>query len=80
MSDLTKQVMDDAIAAHYADEMDGAIVSAYVLQIVGGTLENYDEGEQSYFRCIAEGQPFLSTLGLAHYMQLRLADSATRDD
>lgn len=80
MSDATKALMDSAIAAHYADEMEDAIVSGYVIQIIGGNLEDYDAGQQSYFRCIAEGQPFLTTLGLAHYLNLRLSNSALGDD
>lgn len=80
MSDQTKQAMDEAIAAHYADEMNDAIVSAYVLQVVGGSIEDYDHGQQSYFRCIQEGQAFLSTLGLAHYLHTNLTAAAASSD
>jgi hypothetical protein len=79
MSELTKTVLDAAIADHYADEMDGAIVSGWVLQVVGGSLDDYDQGQQCYYRSVQEGQSFLMTLGLAHFMAVSL-DAAVLDD
>lgn len=67
MSDATKDALDEAIAAHFADEMGGAIVQGYLLQIAGDSLEDMERNLWSAFRATPDGQAFITTLGLAHY-------------
>lgn len=68
MSADTKAALDEAIAAHFGDAWDGAILTGYVLQMAGVTADDIQDGEQtSYFREVAEGQPSHVTLGLLDY-------------
>lgn len=68
MSDQTKAALDQAIAAHFGDSWEGAIVTGYVLQMCGLTMDDIENGQQtSYFREVAENQPSHVTLGLLDY-------------
>lgn len=67
MSDATKAAMDTAIAVHFADVMEGALVGSYVLQIAGESMADLDKDQWSALRCTTDGQPFLTTLGLLAY-------------
>ena len=71
MSAETKRAMDDAIAAHIADELDGAVLTGYVLQAMGTSMRDleYDGGSTSYLRSYAENQEPMTHLGLSHYLQ-----------
>jgi hypothetical protein len=69
MSDQTKQAMDDAIAAHLADELDNAILTGYVLQAMGTSMADLDGESTSYLRCYAERQEPMLHLGLTQYLQ-----------
>lgn len=75
MSEATKTALDDALAAHVADECDGSLVSGYVLQACyfnGGTVER---GTTGYFREFSDDIPFHSSLGLANMLIDGLKDS-----
>jgi hypothetical protein len=66
MSAATKAALDEAIEAHLRDEStDGAMVTAYVLYIAYINPE-IPAGRTAYSCLIPEGQPYHSTLGLAH--------------
>lgn len=62
MSLATKQAMEAAMAAHLADEMDGAIQTGYWLTIKGADLER--PGTTTYFYVGPDTQPFHESLGL----------------
>jgi hypothetical protein len=70
VSDQTQQALRDAIAAHFNDECDGALISGFVLQIVGGSLEDYDHRQSQFLREIAEGQDYVKSLGILRYATL----------
>lgn len=68
MSVDTKAALDNAIAAHFGEAWDGAILTGYVLQMAGVTTADIEDGEQtSYYREVAEGQASHTTLGLLDY-------------
>lgn len=69
MSDLTKDALDTAITAHFADIWeDASIVTGYVIQISGVTNADINNGSQhSYYRATQNGQPAHVTLGLLDY-------------
>jgi len=72
MSDTTKAALDDAIAAHFADEQDGALVTGYVLQVQGqGFAVAADEEQTRMLRSIAEQQSIITTLGLVDWLRLQ---------
>jgi hypothetical protein len=71
MSAETKAALDDAIAAHFADENDGAILTGYVLQAKGQGFTREDDDEQvRLMRSIAEQQDYITTLGLIDWMRI----------
>lgn len=73
MSDETKAAMDEAIAAHFSDEWEGAIVTGYVLQLCGVTSDDIEAGDQtSYMREVHDGQPSHASLGLLNYSHSQL--------
>lgn len=63
MSLQTKQEMEAAIAAHFAGEMDDAILTGYWLVAKGSDLERPDT--TSYFYVGPDSQPFHESLGLS---------------
>lgn len=78
MSAQTKQALDDAIAAHVADEGEapGSVVTGYALIASHSTADDFDESVTRYFGEYAEQQPFHVALGLVHRHLLILeADS-----
>lgn len=72
MSADTKAAMDDAIAAHFADECGGALVNAYVIQISGESMDDLDANQWSSLREAADGQAVVTTLGLLSFAKLSL--------
>jgi hypothetical protein len=65
MSDTTKDALDAALAAHIADEGDGALVSGYVLQAAYFNGDTIEHGTTGYMREFADNQAFHTGLGLA---------------
>ncbi len=82
MSAETKAALDDAIAAHFADEHDGAILTGYVLQAQGkGFTDEDDDDKTRYLRATADGQSFTILLGLVEWLRLMVrADALTPDE
>ncbi|UOR02084.1 hypothetical protein MUN77_01750 [Leucobacter allii] len=72
MSDATKTALDEALAAHVADECEGAIVTGYVLQVQYTDMDLINDQMTGYLRIVGENQNFTTTLGLAHYMSGQL--------
>lgn len=73
MSAETKSALDDAIAAHFQDVMQGTIVTGYLLQISGESIEDLNANQWSALREVSDGQTFLTTLGLSSYVSNSLA-------
>jgi hypothetical protein len=65
MSAATKAALDAAIEAHVADEMDGAMVSAYVLNTVSQRIESLDRNSSSYYAEFSDNQDHHVGIGLA---------------
>ena len=81
MSDTTRNALDEAIAAHFADEQDGAIVTGYVLQIMGKGFTHHDEDDKTrMLRAVADQQGIITTLGLIDYTRLHLQGFALNPD
>ena len=76
MSDATKAAVDDAIAAHIADECGGALVNGYVIQIEYVGMR--PDAESGWFRMVAPGQTMTLTIGLVHYLAQRVAMAVGR--
>lgn len=64
MSAETKQALEDAIAAHFADEYSNPMIGSWVAIAEIPSIENMDEGS-GQFSSEASGS-FFSTLGLVH--------------
>ena len=65
MSEQTKADLDAALAAHVADECDGALISGYVLKAAYFNGTTIEHGTTGYIREFAEGQAFHVGYGLA---------------
>ena len=70
MSVETKDALEAAIVAHFADEFDGATASAWVLQAYGQRIDTEDG---YYLTSWADGQPLHATAGLIEYASRRQA-------
>lgn len=68
MSADTKTTLDAAIAAHISDEVDGAIITGYILHAAYLNVDTDERGTTGYFAEFAENQPFHVGYGLAHQM------------
>ncbi|SIN72722.1 hypothetical protein [Agromyces cerinus] len=77
MSLETKTALDAAIDAHFADETDGALVSGYILQLFGSSFDDLDQGQVSVLREVAEGQNFITSLGIADYISQTIRHTVT---
>lgn len=79
MSEATKTALDSAIAAHIADECEGTL-TGYVMQAQYQDIEMMTNGETGFLRVVAEHQAFITTLGLARYMNTRLDTMIAADE
>jgi hypothetical protein len=70
VSDTTKDALEAAIAAHFADEFDGAVASSWVLQAYG---QRIDTSDGYYLTSWTDGQPLHITAGLIEYASRRQA-------
>jgi hypothetical protein len=75
----TKAALDEAISAHFADEQDGAILTGYVLQAKGQGFAVEDSDRTRMLRAIAEGQDYITTLGLVDWMRIVAQRTALED-
>lgn len=80
MSDETKDTLERALAAHFADEFDGAVLSAWIFQAYGQHIETDND---YYLGGWQKGQPIHVTGGLidyiAHRHTARLNDNVSDD-
>lgn len=73
MSVATKQALDDALAAHIADEQgESVIVTGYVLKASYASNESIHNGTTNYLTAYAEEQPFHVCMGLANMLSNQL--------
>lgn len=63
MSTETRRAVQDAIAAHIADETDGASIATHWAAVVG-IVDIEDPATNAVFTLAADGQPSYATLGL----------------
>ncbi|WP_065962381.1 hypothetical protein [Curtobacterium sp. UCD-KPL2560] len=81
MSEQTKAALDEAVAAHFADEQDGAILTGYVLQAKGqGFTEDDDSNQVRLLREFANNQDYITSLGLVDWLRLALHHNAFGDE
>ena len=71
MSTATKEALDNAIAAHFADENDGAMLNGYLLSTYGMDLR--DDEHTVFTDCVLEGQDVMATLGIVARIELTAA-------
>lgn len=64
----SKADMDAAIEAHFAEVCEGALVSGYVLQVFGNNVGDMEDESIRTLREVANGQNFITTLGIADYV------------
>lgn len=76
MSDATKEALEDAIAAHFSDEFDGALVHGYLLQVAGASVDDYELNRDAVLRETPESQSVITSLGLAQFSLLSLKTEA----
>ncbi|GAA4176544.1 hypothetical protein [Gryllotalpicola koreensis] len=72
MSAETKAALDQAIAVHVADELNGAMVNGYALIAAGANTEDFDNERVQYLSEFADRQPHYVGLGLVRALQLQL--------
>jgi hypothetical protein len=75
----TKAALDHAVAVHFADEQDGAILTGYVLQAKGQGFSAEDSNRTRMLRAIADGQDYITTLGLVDWMRIVAQRTALED-
>lgn len=80
MSEQTKAALDNAIAAHFADEQDGAILTGYVLQAKGQGFTDVDDDQVRLLRAVAEQQDYITTLGLIDWVRVVAHHNAFLND
>lgn len=80
MSEQTKADLDAAIAAHVADEAEGAIIASYVLQTDFTSIALMDEEATGFMRFTSEHQSLTATLGLITYARRQLDHFMTHDE
>lgn len=80
MSKKTEAALEEAIAAHLADEMDGAYLTSYMLVAKGKTTEDMDRNTTKYLVVTPDGAEYDTALGLAHYAVLSVTDGFREED
>lgn len=78
MSDATRKAVDEAIAAHIADENGSAYLTGYVLIATGVSPE--DDGGTRYSVLEPADQPVHVSLGLAQYLGMLQMEVGIGDD
>lgn len=68
MSDTTWQAVEDAVAAHLADESDGALLTSWVLAATGVSAADEDRTSR-YLHANSDG-PWHPLLGLMHMQRV----------
>ena len=76
MSEQTLRALDDALQAHLSDEEPGQMLTGWVAQVVGSSIE---DNRSFYCQFTADNQPFHVTAGLATVSKLAVADEWNSD-
>lgn len=71
MSEQTHRALDEALQAHLNDEEPGQLLTGWIIQVVGSSIE---DDRQFYCQFAADGQPFHVTAGLATVSKLAVVD------
>jgi len=79
MSAETKQAVDDAIAAHIADEGDGHFLSGYALIAAGQRIDS-EGGRTLYYKEFSTDLPFHEAVGLTSYLALAVEHDMFQSD
>jgi hypothetical protein len=81
MSIDTKRALDEAVAAHVADEAGpGQVVTGYALIASNASEHDFDNDVTRYFAEYADRQPFHIALGLVHRHRLLLEAQTLAED
>jgi len=81
MSAETKQALDEAIAAHIADETGGGkIITGYNLVAANIDADSLERGSTNYFHEYGQQRPFHVCIGLAAIAKMRLHEDWADDD
>jgi hypothetical protein len=67
MSTDTRAALEAAVAAHVADECDGAMLTGWALIASNATEADFDNNQTGYMIAAQDRQPMHSTLGLIHH-------------
>lgn len=79
MSVETKAALDQAIAMHVADELEGAVTTGYALIASAATADDFDNERTQYLSEFADHQPLHVAMGLTRCLTLHL-DNPEGDD
>lgn len=66
MSEATKQALEDAIAAHVADECDGDMSTSWLIIAETTSLEEMDDNRSSFYIDTRDLQSLYTTDGLLY--------------
>jgi hypothetical protein len=77
VSESTLRALDDAIQAHLSDEEPGQILTGWIAQIVGSSIE---DNRSFYAQFAADNQAFHVTAGLATVSKLAVTDEWHGDE
>jgi len=64
MSADTKQALEEALAAHVADECDGDMIGGWVVVAETTNLDEFNDGTSSFYKEARSSQSGLLTTGL----------------
>jgi hypothetical protein len=78
MSDITKAALEDALAAHIADEREGFMVGDYVLKSHIVSIE--EDAGRSFYHFMHSAMPYHSVLGLLESALADYVDAANGDE
>lgn len=79
MSAQTEKAMEEAIAAHFADER-GATMTSYFVVVKGKTLEDLDNGITRYLVASPDRAEYDQVLGLARFGVLEVERGFDEDE
>ena len=79
MSADTQRAMEDAIAAHFADER-GATITGYYVVMKGKSIEDLERENTRYLTMAADHMEYDQVLGLARFGMLDVENGMDEDD
>lgn len=80
MSDATGKALEEAIAAHFADERDGAVMTGYFLVAKGKTFDDLAAGRTKYITTCPDEMEYDQVLGLARFGLLDVENGFNEDE